>query len=581
MTPDEAAREDLARRSANRADAHWLTRQAPARQRHRLTLLVSLEAVWLILFLLLLAQCIAYLATDGTSLGLADDTLRLGLVLLLIIGLTRYFLQRALARTVTDLAATVTTAIHRRALTRALSPAWRTNQNAGDAELGLRLSEHIEALRPWFETYLPTRTRAIVQPGLILLIAFSLDWLAGLLLLLTAPLIPLFSALIGLGTRALADQQRERLERLGAHFLDRLRALPTLRLFRQSDQQGESVAQAAEAYRRSAMRVLRVAFLSSAVLEFFSAVAIATLAIYIGLALLGFIDVGPAAGMTFQNGLMLLLLAPEFFQPLRQLAGSYHERAAAIAAVPGLRTMLQPAAASSPRQVAASTNAALTRAPTVKLDDVTIQWPEAQRPLLERLSARLEAGQWTTISGPSGCGKSTLAATLLGLRPPQRGRVLLDGRPIEDVTESRHRNALAWLGQETQLLPTSLRRNLDPGRQHRERELLDALAQVGLGDLIRQLPGGLETRLGERGAGISGGEAQRLALARSLLGRPRLLVLDEATASLDPDNEHHILTALKHLKGQLTIVFFSHSEAVAAAADHHLTIRAGGLHESR
>ena len=577
MTPSLAAiRHDKDSRRQRREDGQWLDGQAAARPRLGIALLVGLDAVWLVSFFLLLAQILDHIAFARPELE--DSRLLLGLGLLSGIALLRHALRVHIEQMSLTLGSETVDRLQRQATRNAMDPVCRRRLEESTASLVNRLQGDMDALLPWYREYWPARIQAVAQPLIILVVVFSLDWLAGLLLLFTAPLIPLFSALIGLGTASLAEERRQELERLGGHFLDRLRALSTLRLMRAGARAGMAVGQAAENYRRRSMEVLRVAFLSSAVLEFFSAVAIATVAIYIGLGLLDFIQFGPAPDLDFRAGLAILLLAPEYFQPLRRLAAGYHERAAALTAAARIRPLLQPSTGS--HDARPDSTPTINGPSHLTVEQLSLSaGPDAESALIQGLDFQLPAGEWLAITGPSGSGKSTLAAAVLGWQQPLSGRILLDGQSLDEIPLAVRRQRLAWLGQQPHLLPASLAANLDPGGEHGVAEHWRVLHRVGLADLPDLLPRGLQSKLGERGAGISGGEAQRIALARALLGRPGLLILDEPTASLDPDNEALILQALREQAGDCSILMFTHSRAAAEAADRCLVLRDGSLRD--
>lgn len=563
---------DPAHRRQRHEQAHWLDAQV-GRSNHVLTHLLTLgQVTGLIAFLGLLALGLNRLiATPADTSALPPPGFHWLLAGMLTAAGLRSGMHLLVQHHGRRLARQITALLRDRILAAGLTPATRLRSGIGTAQFTAILTDHLSAASPWFADYLPDRALARIQPLVILVIAFAIDWVAGLLLLLTAPLIPLFGALIGLGTATLAEEQRLQLDRLGQLFLDRVRNLVTLRLFRRVAAETRGVAEAADSYRYSAMRVLRLAFLSSAVLEFFSAVAIASLAIYIGLALLGYLTIGPADALNFGEGMFLLLLAPEFFQPLRRLAGGYHERAAAITAATALRRLSELA----PTTAARSQPNSLQRPPRLDVRRLEASWPSGPS-ILTDLSMQARPGEWLAVCGPSGCGKSLLAAVLLGWVTPARGRVFLDGRPMDAIDTAGFRQSAAWLGQQPHLLPASLRTNLDPGHRHPDKALYEALDRVALRDLPAQLPRGLDTPLGERNAGLSGGEAQRLALARTLLGQPRLLVLDEPTASLDPDNRERVLATLQSLRGEITLIMMTHDEGAAGRADRILRLNDGG-----
>lgn len=423
------------------------------------------------------------------------------------------------------------------------------------AELAGQLLEHSEALHGYFARFLPQLVLAAAIPLSILLVVAQLDWLAALFLLAAAPLIPLFMSLIGMGAERLNRRQFETLARLAGTFLDRIRGLATLQLFGHAERSVDEVARAADDYRRRSMRTLRVAFLSSAVLEFFAAMAIAVVAIYIGFALLGFIEFGPAPQLTLFSGLFILLLAPEFFQPLRNLAQHYHDRAAALAAGDILLGLLRQPAAATPVTVSSADNQT-----AIQLTGVSVSYPGRGR-VLGPLSLAVAAGQFVVIGGPSGAGKSTLLQLVAGFITPDGGHCQQPG-------------SFAWLDQRPFLLHGSVADNLRlAAATASDDALYAALREVGLTDWLERQPHGLATPVDERGSGLSGGQAQRLALARVFLSAAPLVLLDEPTAHLDAPSEAHVLRALQALAAQgRTLIVASHHAAVRELADRLLEL---------
>ena len=431
------------------------------------------------------------------------------------------------------------------------------------ASLANRVVDQVEALDGYVARFLPQMRLAVLVPLVILGVVLALDWLAALFMLLAAPLIPLFMALVGMGAERLNRDQFETVSRLSRHFIDRVRGITTLQLFGAGRQAADDVHTAADAYRVRSMRTLRIAFLSSAVLEFFAAVAIAVVAMYVGFGLLGYISFGPADQLTLFSGLLVLLLAPEFFQPLRSLSQHYHDRAAALGAAEGMVELLNEGSPRQGHKPAAPRGKAL-----VELDAVCVRHAERGR-VLGPLDLTLEAGEVLGISGPSGVGKSTLLQLLAGFVEPSAG----EHRVVPGLR-------LAWMDQRPLLIHGSLADNLRlAAPQSSDAALRDALQRVGLGDLLAALPAGLETPLGERGVGLSGGQAQRLALARIFLSEAPVVLLDEPTASLDADSEARVLAAFSALIEQgRTLVIASHRAAPLALASRRLTLQAQGGH---
>jgi ATP-binding cassette subfamily C protein CydD len=429
------------------------------------------------------------------------------------------------------------------------------------AGLASQLVEQVEALDGYFARFLPQLRLCVAVPLLILVVVFWLDWLAALFLLLAAPLIPLFMALVGMGAERLNRDQFAAVSRLSGHFLDRVRGIATLQLFHRTREATVEVHEAADRYRRLSMRTLRVAFLSSAVLEFFASVAIAAVAIYVGFGLLGYIEFGPAEELTLFSGLLVLLLAPEFFQPLRSLAQHYHDRAAALGAADGMLTLLgepvRPPAITQTRPLPADR--------LVVLEGVTLSHPGRGR-VLGPLSIGVASGETLVVTGPSGAGKSALLQLLAGFVSADEGeRLALAGVRI------------AWMDQRPLLIHGSLADNLRlAAPEASDGELMRALERAGLADLVAALPVGIDTQLGERGAGLSGGQAQRLALARVFLSQADLVLLDEPTASLDEATEARVVESLRRLVEEgRTLVIATHHPALMAMASRRLALREG------
>ncbi|RTR06587.1 thiol reductant ABC exporter subunit CydD [Halomonas nitroreducens] len=429
------------------------------------------------------------------------------------------------------------------------------------ASLANRVVDQVEALDGYVARFLPQRRLAVVMPLLILAVVAWLDWLAAVFLLLAAPLIPLFMALVGMGAERLNREQFDAVSRLSRHFIDRVRGLATLQLFGHTRMATREVHAAADDYRRRSMRTLRLAFLSSAVLEFFAAVAIAMVAIYVGFGLLGYIDYGPSGELTLFSGLLVLLLAPEFFQPLRSLAQHYHDRAAALGAAEGLVALLE----TTPRRTGVAQDGPRGEHSLVELEGATVSHPERGR-VLGPLDLTLARGEIVGVSGPSGAGKSTLLQLLAGFAEPTEGarRVVAD-------------HAFAWMDQRPLLIHGSLADNLRlAAPQADAADLHHALARAGLADLLAALPAGLDSALGERGVGLSGGQAQRLALARVFLSPAPLVLLDEPTASLDAASEARVLAGLAALAAEgRTLVIASHQPAPLALAQRMVRLDAG------
>ncbi|MFG1243379.1 thiol reductant ABC exporter subunit CydD [Xanthobacter sp. V7C-4] len=452
------------------------------------------------------------------------------------------------------------------------------------------LSAGIRAVEPYYTRYLPASMMAVVLPLAILVAVFPLDWVSGLIFLATAPLIPLFMILIGKGAEALNQRQWRALARMSGHLLDAVQGLATLKAFNATARMAQRVGEVADAYRRDTMTVLRVAFLSSLVLEFFATVSIALAAIFIGFRLLW-------GGMDFFNGLFILLLAPEFYQPLRAMGTAYHakmeatgaaERIVALAdapavaepggsgPVPGIHA--EPPAtpfgrSSQPpgvdgRDKPGHGDALTPTAPiALRFEDVTLVFPDGRR-ALDGITLEVPAGARVALVGASGAGKSSLLHLALGFVRPTSGRVLVNGAPLADLNMAEWRRHVAYAGQRPRLFAGTLADNIAPGEAAPDPARLSAaLEAAGLGPAVARLPGGLMARVGEGGSGLSGGEAHRLALARAFYRAAPFIALDEPTAHLDRATEAEVNATLSRLMAGRTALFAVHRLAQAAEAD--------------
>ena len=475
-------------------------------------------------------------------------------LLLLLLGLT---VARSLLAMARERAAfTGATRVRRQIRARILGemerrgPAYLQRQPAGSwASL---LHEQVEDLHDFYARYLPQTQLSVLQPLLILLAIFPVNWAAGTILLVTAPLIPLFMILTGIGAADANRRNFEALRRLSGHFLDRLRGMATLRLYRRSQAEQQNIARASEEFRERTMEVLRMAFLSSAVLEFFASVAIAILAVYFGFSYLEHLDFGNyGSKVTLFTGLFALLLAPDFYLPLRELGAHYHAKAQAIGAADAIESFLNQSLLPLP---GGEQRLADHEPLTIEASELEVLSPEGVS-LVGPLSFALAAGQKTLLIGQTGSGKSSLLAALLGFLP-YRGSLKVQGIELSTLAMPQWRQQIAWLGQNPKLIHGSLRDNLTLGRPASEQQLLDAMTQARALDILQEK--GWDYLIGDGAAGLSVGQAQRLALARALLFPSRLLLLDEPTASLDSDNEQQILAALPPLLRGRTSLMVSH-----------------------
>jgi ATP-binding cassette subfamily C protein CydD len=441
----------------------------------------------------------------------------------------------------------------------------------GSAAHATAVMDEVERVGSYAERYQPARVAATLVPLVLLAAVFPLNWLVGVVLVLCAPLPPVNLSIIGMGTAAVARRHAAELRHLTGYFLDRLRGLATLRALGAEQAELERVSEASQRLAQSSMAVLRVAFVSAAALEAIVTVAVAVVAIYIGLTLLGYVQVPGIPGhMSLRTGLFLLMVTPLYFQPVRALAAAYHERADALAAIEALQPLLEAGPGDSQRAPARP----LTGPPAIEISGLTVTFPGRELPALDDVSLAIEPGEVIGVTGASGAGKSTLLRALAGELEPASGIVRLDGVPPHGVV----RTSIAWLGQRPYLFSGTLADNIALGRpESHVLHLRRAALAAGLGRVLARLPDGLDTPVGEGGWGLSGGEAHRVALARTFLGRAPLVLLDEPTAHLDAASESAIIEIIATLSRSATTVLASHSPALLAICDRVITLDRGRL----
>ncbi len=461
----------------------------------------------------------------------------------------------------------------------AAGPAWMAGQRSG--AIAEDITRGIEAVEAYYSRYLPAMSLTALIPLAILIVVLPLDWLSALIMLVTAPLIPLFMILIGSGVERLNQQLWKDLARMGAHFLDVIQGLTTLKLFNASRREAEVIARISEDYRASTMRVLRVAFLTSAVLELFSTLGIAIIAVFIGFRLyqlaLPIPELIAPPEISFVTGFFILLLAPEFYAPLRNLGTHYHGRMEAIAAAERLVAVMDTELPAPPKQVASlSADSPLH----IRFEDVAFSY-EPGRPALDGARFEIAPGERIALVGPSGAGKTTVASLLLGFIRPAAGRISVDGQDLNALALDDWRRRLAWLPQQPRLFQGTIADNIRLGLPAATLDEVRAAAERAQAtEFIERLPRGYETPVGERGAGLSGGQIQRIALARAFLRDARLVILDEATASLDPASEALVQRAVDRLAEGRSLLVIAHRLSTVRNADRILVIDGGRIVES-
>jgi len=456
---------------------------------------------------------------------------------------------------------------------RELGPAYIKGKPAG-AWATLTL-EQVENMHDFFARYLPQMSLSVLIPFVILIVVFPVNWAAGLIFLITAPLVPLFMALVGIKAADAGRKNFKALQRLSGHFYDRLQSMTTIRLFDRTEAETEQMRGASEVFRKRTMDVLRIAFLSSAVLEFFTSISIAITAVYFGFSFIGELEFGYyGAGVTLFSGLFILILAPEFYQPLRELGTYYHAKQQAVGAAESIVEFLQTDVS---KVVSGST--AMTQAESVEIvaQDLEVLSPEGKR-LVGPISFTLNSHQTTALVGPSGAGKTSLINAILGFMPYQ-GSLTINGTEMSDLDHNQWRKAISWVGQNPLLVHGTIRDNVTLGKSNISD---DAVQQVLDNSYSAEFVNshGLDYMVSDRSGGLSVGQAQRLALARAMLQNGKFWLLDEPTASLDARSEQLVMQGLNDQITHKTALLVTHQLLPLKSVNQILVMRDGFIEQA-
>jgi ATP-binding cassette, subfamily C, bacterial CydCD len=424
----------------------------------------------------------------------------------------------------------------------------------------------VSAIEPYLTRYLPALLLAAVLPPLTVAAIASQDLVSAALVVATLPLVPVFGALVGWSTAARARRQWRQMAALAGHFLDVVKGLPTLVAFRRADAQVATIRSITSRHRRATLATLRLGFASAAVLELVATLSVALVAVSVGLRL-------AAGSLDLRTALVVLLLAPEAYWPLRRVGAEFHAAAEGGATFDEVTSLLEGQRA--PRGRLGAPDLAHSQ---IRLRDVRVTYPGRCEAALSLEALSIAPHEFVAVAGVSGAGKSTLLATLAGQIAPSGGRVEVGPFQLEDVDPDSWAEQVAWVPQRPWILDGSVADNVRIGRADAaETEIWTALRKVGLADVVAALPGGLDAPVGEHGRRLSAGQRARLALARVLVADRPLVLLDEPTAHLDPDTERTVLAALRELAAHSTIVVVAHRSSVLDAADRvvHIERHAG------
>ena len=519
-----------------------------------------LQAVAALLWLpqaALLAYGVGYLANTGF-----DATIYYLAAGLFLLGCLRSLLDARGATMAFDAARSELASLREKAVTALSQRSPLDTFRPSSGEAASILAEQAEMVVPYLSRFVPVRIRVMLVPLAILVVVLWFSWIAALILLIAAPLIPIFMALIGWRAKAASEKQLVALGDMNGFLLDRLRGLATIRSFNAVDMTATRLRDNAETLRRKTMIVLRIAFLSSAVLELFAALGVAMVAVYIGFHLLGPLGFGAwGHQLSLAEGLFILLLAPAFFEPLRDLSAVWHDRASGEAAIDALEEL-----AKHEMPVVGSSIAAeeVNNAPSLMLRDIRFRYSTGED-VFSGFNLDIEPGEHVALLAPSGFGKSTLLALIAGLAAPQEGQITIGGVTLQNETAATLRARMRWVGQKPHIFAGSARHNITLGRHADAEKTASIINQMALSHVAGITGTGV---IGENGAGLSGGEALRLALARIAVDQNADIILaDEPTAHLDHETADRIADSLISLAKGKTLIISTHDEKLAGRMD--------------
>jgi ATP-binding cassette subfamily C protein CydCD len=448
-----------------------------------------------------------------------------------------------------------------------LGPAYTRGQRTG--ELTTAAVEGIEALDAYYSQYLPQLVITALVPISILIVVFPMDLLSGIVLLITAPLIPFFMIMIGKGAEIVTKRQYETLSRLSAHFLDSLQGLTTLKLFGRGKAHTKNIEMVSNQFRDRTLGVLRITFLSALVLELLATLSTAVIAVEIGFRLL-------YAKMEFQQAFFILILAPEFYMPLRMLGARFHAGMSGTTAAKKIFEILD--MPTTCEQLPVNSEQLSEEIASIEFENVSFTYPNETTPALENINLTIQAAQHIALVGKTGAGKSTLVNLLLGFTQPTSGQITVNH--ALRITNYELRDSIAWVPQRPHLFHDTLSANIRLGKPDTtHEEVIEAAKSAHLHEFIETLPDKYETVIGESGARLSGGQAQRLALARAFLKNSPILILDEPTSSLDPETESLLEESTRRLMQGKTVITIAHRLNTIFKADTIIVLDQGHIIE--
>lgn len=445
-------------------------------------------------------------------------------------------------------------------------------QTVGTGHLVTLSIEGIEKFKTYIELTIPKMIRSSIVPGLIVLYVFTLDIESGIILVVTIPIVIIFMILLGLAAQKMADSQYEIYRVLSNHFVDTLKGLETLKYLGKSEQHEGKIEKVSKRYRKATMRTLRVAFLSSFALDFFTSLSIAFVAVGLGIRLIdGTIILLPA--------LTILILAPEYFLPIKQVGANYHATLDGQIAMEQIEEILQQQKGIQKKDL--NEDIVWNASSSLKLQDIKVNNTESEKAILEGINFTWEGNGAIGVIGESGAGKSTLIDVLAGFLPPSSGKMLVNGVEVDGSTREDWQKNIAYIPQQPYIFPLSLKDNIRFYETNAtDEEVERVINEVGLRSLVTSLPNGMHERIGEGGRMLSGGQEQRVAMARALLSKKPIILLDEPTAHLDIETEFEIKQAMLRLFNGKLVFLATHRLHWMKQMDHILILNKGEMKES-
>lgn len=529
------------------------------------TLVGTASAVLVVAFAYLIARIITRVFQGGMTVGEISPLLGWLAVVVVLRAGTSYLMEVLATRG----SAGVKRELREQLLAQvsALGPVWLSGQRRSD--LVLLMGRGLDGLDNYFARFLPQLILSFVVPVVVIGVIFTQDWLSALIVIVTLPLIPVFMVLIGKRTEHAQRRQWQNLIRLGGHFLDVVRGLPTLKIFGRSQAQVSRVQEIGENYRKTTMKVLRISFLSSLALELLATLSVAIIAVEIGVRLVD-------GTLMLFVGLFVLLLAPEAYLPLRLVGQHFHASQEGVTAVEAaFRVLDEPIGMSSGDHCVAVCDA------TINLHNVEVTYPTVEEPAL-RTTLQVQPGEIVGLVGPSGCGKTTLLLVLARLTRPTGGDITVtetNGVAVnwDTIDTADWRSQVAYLPQHPVFVVGSVADNVRlVAPAATDAEIVHALRACGA-SFVLEHPDGIEWALGENGVGMSVGQRQRVALARILIRDPALVLLDEPTAALDGPSEREVVEAIRGVAVGRTVVVVAHRQPLIDMADRVITMSAPRL----